>query len=171
MVGALNADLAIRVDRLPAPGETVSGRELQVLPGGKASNQAVAAARLGGTVRLIGAVGDDENGRMLREHAAAAGVDVSCVTVLGDVPTGEAIIPVDDAGENAIILVPGANGAIGPEHIPVEAYADARVVCLSLEVPLATVQRAATHAVAASATVVLNPSPFRPLPKIGRAHV
>ena len=164
MVGALNADLAIRVDRLPAPGETVAGRDIEVLPGGKASNQAVAAARLGGRVRLVGAVGDDENGRMLREHATAAGVDVSFVSVLPGASTGQAIIPVDDAGENAIILVPGANGAITPDHIPIEAYADAAVVCLSLEVPLAVVQRAAARATAAGARVVLNPSPFRRLP-------
>ena len=164
MVGALNADLAIRVDRLPAPGETVAGRDVEVLPGGKASNQAVAAARLGGQVRLVGAVGDDDNGRMLREHAAAAGVDVSFVTVLPEVLTGQAIIPVDDAGENAIILVPGANGAITPEDIPIEAYAGAAIVCLSLEVPLTVVQRAAARATAAGARVVLNPSPFQPLP-------
>ncbi|AYG02711.1 ribokinase [Gryllotalpicola protaetiae] len=164
VVGALNADLAIRVDRLPAPGETVSGRDVEVLPGGKAANQAVAAARLGGRVRLVGAVGDDDSGRMLREHAAAAGVDTSFVAMLPEVPTGQAIIPVDDAGENSIILVPGANGAIGPENIPVEAYADAAIVCLSLEVPLPVVLRAAARAVAAGAAVVLNPSPFRPLP-------
>ena len=165
MVGALNADLAIRVDRLPAPGETVSGRDVEVLPGGKASNQAVAAARLGGRVRLVGAVGDDENGRMLREHAAAAGVDTTFVAVLPDAPTGQAIIPVDDAGENAIILVPGANGAIGPDHIPIEAYTDAVLLCLSLEIPLPVVLRAASRAVAAGAAVLLNPSPFRALPR------
>jgi ribokinase len=164
MVGALNADLGIRVDRLPAPGETVAGRDVHVLPGGKASNQAVAAARLGGSVRLVGAVGDDENGRMLREHSAAAGVDVSFVAVLPEVPTGQAIIPVDDDGENAIILVPGANGAITAASIPAEAYVDAAVVCLSLEVPMAVVQRAAARALTAGARVVLNPSPFQPLP-------
>jgi ribokinase len=164
MVGALNADLTIRVDRLPAPGETVAGRDVEVLPGGKASNQAVAAARLGGRVRLVGAVGDDENGRMLREHATAAGVDVSFVSVLPEVLTGQAIIPVDEAGENAIILVPGANGAIDPSHIPAEAYTDAALVCLSLEIPLPAVQRAAARATAVGARVLLNPSPFRPLP-------
>ncbi|WP_022883139.1 ribokinase [Gryllotalpicola ginsengisoli] len=163
MVGALNADLGIRVDRLPAPGETVAGRDVRLSPGGKASNQAVAAARLGGRVRLVGAVGDDENGRMLREHLARDGVDLGTVQVLPDVVTGQAIIPVDDAGENAIILVPGANGAVGPEDIPTEACTDAAVVCLSLEVPLPVVQRAAALAVAAQALVVLNPSPYQPL--------
>lgn len=165
MVGALNADLGIRVDRLPVPGETVSGRDVETLPGGKAANQSVAAARLGGRVRLVGAVGDDEHGRMLREHATAAGVDVSFVSVLPEVATGQAIIPVDDAGENAIILVPGANGAITPDDIPSEAYTDASLVCLSLEVPLPVVLRAASRAAAARATVVLNPSPYRPLPR------
>jgi ribokinase len=164
MVGALNADLAIRVDRLPSPGETVAGRDAQVLPGGKASNQAAAAARLGADVRLVGAVGDDDNGRMLRERAAAAGVDVSFVRTLADVATGQAIIPVDDAGENSIILVPGANGAITPADIPEQAYDDAALVCLSLEIPMAVVQAAAQRAAAAGATVVLNPSPFQSLP-------
>jgi len=164
MVGALNADLVIRVDRLPAPGETVPGRDVEVLPGGKASNQAVAAARLGGTVRLVGAVGDDDSGRMLVERAAAAGVDASFVASLPGVLTGQAIIPVDAAGENAIILVPGANGAITAADIPAEAYTDAAVVCLSLEVPLAVVEHAARLGTAAHATVVLNPSPFQPLP-------
>lgn len=164
VVGALNADLGIRVDRLPAPGETVAGRDVEVSPGGKASNQAVAAARLGGGVLLIGAVGDDEHGLMLRERAAAAGVDVATVEVLPDVVTGQAIIPVDDAGENVIILIPGANGVIRPEHIPAEEYADAAVVCLSLEVPMAVVQRAAALGAGAGATVLLNASPFRPLP-------
>jgi ribokinase len=164
VVGALNADLGIRVDRLPAPGETVSGRDVEVSPGGKASNQAVAAARLGGEVLLIGAVGDDEHGLMLRERAAAAGVDVATVEVLPDVVTGQAIIPVDDDGENAIILVPGANGALTPDHIPAEEYTDAAVVCLSLEVPIVVVQRAAALGAGVGATVLLNPSPFRPLP-------
>jgi ribokinase len=164
MVGALNADLAIRVERLPHPGETVAGRDPEVLPGGKASNQAVAAARLGANVRLLGAVGDDENGRMLRDSTAAAGVDVAFVGTLPGVVTGQAIIPVDDAGENSIILVPGANGALSPDDIPVEAYADAAAVCLSLEVPLPVLERAAAAGRAAGATVILNPSPFRELP-------
>jgi ribokinase len=164
MAGALNADLCLRVGRLPAPGETVAGRDPEILPGGKASNQAVAAARLGGQVRLVGAVGDDENGRMLRAQATAAGVDVGYVRVLSRAATGQAIIAVDDDGENTIILVPGANGAIEPAGIPAGAFADAAVVCLSLEVPLPVVQRAADLAAAAGATVVLNPSPFQPLP-------
>lgn len=164
MVGALNADLAIRVERLPAPGETVAGSDAELLPGGKASNQAVAAARLGGRVRLVGAVGDDDNGRMLRERAASSGVDVTFVSVLREVATGQAIIPVDDAGENAIILIPGANGAIEPQDIPEKAYTGASLVCLSLEIPLPVVRQAASHAVAAGARVLLNPSPFRALP-------
>jgi len=163
MVGALNADLAIRVARLPAPGETVAGRDAEVLPGGKASNQAVAAARLGGAVRLVGAVGDDANGRMLRDSAAASGADVDFVATLPGVGTGQAIIPVDDAGENAIILIPGANGALTPGDIPDAAYADAALVCLSLEVPPPVVERAAVLGRAVGATVLLNLSPYREL--------
>ncbi|MFC4242081.1 ribokinase [Gryllotalpicola reticulitermitis] len=164
MVGALNADLGIRVAKLPAPGETVAGRDVETSPGGKASNQAVAAARLGGRVRLVGAVGDDEAGRMLRDRAKADGVDVAFVAVLPAVGTGQAIIPVDEAGENAIILIPGANGAISPGDIPDAAYDGASVVCLSLEVPMEVVVNAAVRAYAAGATVILNPSPFRELP-------
>lgn len=164
MVGALNADLGVRVPHLPRPGETVNGTDATWSPGGKAANQAVAAARLGGRVRLVGAVGDDAAGRGLLESAAASGVDVGYVRTLTGEVTGQAIIPVDDAGENSIVLVPGANGALRPEHLDPSAFVGAAVVTLSLEVGLEVLTEAALFAREVGALTVFNPSPLVDLP-------
>lgn len=102
--GSLNADLTVKVDRFPEAGETLSGSELVTAPGGKSSNQAVAAALLGSSVRLIGAVGDDANGRFLVEKAEQAGVDVSGVSRDKEHATGSAMIVVDSAGENLSLI-------------------------------------------------------------------
>ena len=115
VVGSLNADLTIYTERLPLPGETLHGSGFAVNPGGKSANQAVAAARLGGAVTLIGAVGDDANGAMLLASTAGAGVDVTRVRHTAE-PTGVAVISVDAAGENSIIIAAGANGTLAPEH-------------------------------------------------------
>ncbi len=158
--GSLNADLTVRVDRFPGPGETLSGSELVTAPGGKSSNQAVAAATLGSQVRLIGAVGDDANGSFLLEQASASGVDVTAVTRDPDHATGSAMIVVDAAGENTIIVSPGANGALSADSLTSRQFAGADIVCLCLEVPLPAVQAAAEHAQAAGAKVLLNLSPY-----------
>jgi ribokinase len=88
VVGSLNADLVVQTERFPQPGETLHGSDLQTLPGGKSANQAVAAGRLGGTVRMVGAVGDDGNGALLRDSVAAAGVDTTTVPVTPSLPVG-----------------------------------------------------------------------------------
>ncbi len=170
VVGSLNADLTVRVERFPGPGETLTGSELVVAPGGKGSNQAAAAAMLGSSVRLIGAVGDDDHGSFLLGEARRARVDVDGVRRLADHATGTAMIVVDAAGENTIIVSPGANGALTPELVtpelltpePVSAHAldGADVLCLCLEVPLDTVIAAARLGRAAGATVLLNLSPY-----------
>lgn len=163
VVGSVNQDIVLRVARHPGPGETVLGLGHDTLPGGKGANQAVAAARLGGDVRFVGRVGDDEAGRMLLEAFLDAGVDARFVTVDPDVPTGVAVITVDRAGENAIVVNPGANAAITTEQIAmaVGVVAAARVTLLQLEVPLDVVHRAAEMS---RGTVILNPAPARPLP-------
>ena len=163
VVGSLNADLVVRTARLPGPGQTVAGSELRVLPGGKCANQAAAAALLGADVALIGAVGADSHGDLLLAAAADRGVDVSGVR-RALVPTGTAVITVDDQGENTIIVSPGANGSLAPDDVPDAAIAAARVVVLALEVPMATVTEVARRAAEAGATVVLNPSPWAPIP-------
>ena len=164
VVGSLNADLTIYCDRLPQPGETVHGNGFAVNPGGKSANQAVAASKLGGQVTLIGAVGDDSNGTMLLESTANAGVDVSRVQ-RSDVATGVAVISVDASGENSIIISAGANGTLRPSDVTPDAFEDAAVVCLCLEVGTDTVIAAAQAGHDAGATVLLNLSPYAEVPQ------
>ncbi len=161
VVGSLNADLTVRTRRLPRPGETVTGSDLSTSPGGKSSNQAAAAALLGADVALVGRVGDDSHGAFLLHRARSAGVDTTHVARLDDAATGTAVIAVDDAGENSIIVSPGANAHLTPDDVASAAdlFSGGGVLCLCFEVPLATVLAAAEHASAAGFRVVLNPSP------------
>jgi ribokinase len=167
VAGSLNADLVSRVAHLPAPGETVSAMAFDTYCGGKGGNQACAAAKLGGRVALIGCVGDDEAGRMLTGSLRAAGVDVAAVDVVSGVPSGTALVTVDAAGQNQIIVVPGANQALTPDRLARhrDLLAAASVVLLQLEIPLETVRaaariaRAAGVANASGARVILDPAP------------
>ena len=166
VVGSLNADLVVRTARLPGPGETVTGSDLVIVPGGKSSNQAAAAGKLGGDVALLGCVGRDGNGAMLLDGLKSSGVDVSQVQVLDGVATGSAMIAVDDAAENFIIVSPGANGHLSETDIDdaTEFFdsADAgAVLTLCLEVSLDAVKAAARRARDRGATVVLNISPYQ----------
>jgi ribokinase len=166
VVGSLNVDLVVGVDRLPAPGQTVAGRDFAAIPGGKGANQACAAARLGGEVSMIGRVGEDAHGELLRQSLASAGVDVSHVLSDARAATGVALITVERSGQNDIVIVPGANGAFTVEELErgQEQLDSAAVVLLQLEVPLPTVQAAARRARRAGATVILDPAPAAPLP-------
>ncbi|GAA4697381.1 ribokinase [Promicromonospora umidemergens] len=164
VVGSMNADLSVRASRLPLPGETVIGSDIDVRPGGKSSNQAAAAARLGATVAMVGAVGDDQYAKILLDSAAAAGVGISDVVTLPGAATGTAMIVVDAAAENTIVVSPGANDQLRPEDLPERLVSDASVLCLALETPIETVLRAAEIAEEAGTTVVLNLSPYREVP-------
>jgi len=164
VVGSLNVDLTVTVVRFPDPGETLTGSELVRAPGGKSSNQAVAAALLGSTVRLVGAVGEDDDGAFLLERARASGVDVSGVSRLAEHATGTAMIVVDGGGENTIIVSPAANGALTAEHATVDDLVTGDVLCLCLEVPQPAVLAAARSAHDAGARVVLNLSPYAEMP-------
>ena len=165
VVGSLNADLTIYCERLPQPGETVQGNGFAVNPGGKSANQAVAAARLGGHVSLVGAVGEDANGNMLEASVAGAGVDVSHVRNSSE-PTGVAVIAVDARGENNIIISAGANGTLSPADVAgaADVLDGAAVVSLCLEVAMPTVLAAAQAGHGAGATVLLNLSPYAHIP-------
>ena len=136
VVGSLNADLRVSTERLPRPGETVPGGPLRILPGGKSANQAVACALLGVPTTMVGAVGDDANGRLLLESLDAAGVATDAVVRL-PVATGTAVITVDAAGENTIVVSPGANGELGPAMVAGASgpIAAAGALGLCLEVP------------------------------------
>lgn len=163
--GSINMDLVVRTPRLPAPGETLTGRTFFTVPGGKGANQAVACARLGAATRMIGRVGDDGFGEQLRASLRGYGVnDAGVLTTPG--PSGVAVIAVDDAAENTIVIVPGANGAVSAADIPrLEAALDgASVLLLQLETPLAAVTAAARAARARGVTVILDPAPAQPLP-------
>lgn len=158
VVGSLNLDLVASVARLPAPGETVLATSYAEHAGGKGANQAVAAARAGGRVAMVGRVGGDDAGTRLRDGLAAEGIDVSEVRAV-DASTGRALIEVDDDGQNRIVVVPGANHAWGPDDLPHEALARADVAVLQREVPDAVVAEAVRRAAAAGARVVLNLAP------------
>lgn len=164
VVGSINADLVVRTARFPQPGETVSGEDLVTLPGGKGANQAVAAARLGAHVHMVGAVGDDGNAKLLLASIAGAGIDVSRVVVRPESATGTAVITVDEHAENTIVVSPGANGTLEPADLDPGVFADAAVLTLALEIPIATVTAAAQLARRQGVIVVLNPSPLTAVP-------
>ena len=165
--GSINMDLVARVPRLPSPGETLIGHDFFTAPGGKGANQAVACARLGAATRMIGRVGDDAFRAMLRESLAEYGVDTAGVAIQPGAPSGVAVITVDDAAENEIIVVPGANGVVGREDLDrLEAALDgARVLLLQLETPLDVVVAAAEMGCRRGVTVILDPAPAQPLPE------
>lgn len=167
VVGSTNTDLVTRVARIPAPGETVLGGDLQIVAGGKGANQAVAAARLGAAVTFVARVGDDAFGKNALDNFRREGLNVEHVSVTLGVPSGVALIPVNEAtGENAIVVAPGANARLSPEDVDAAAGAFdfARALVVSLEVPLETVARAIEAGHARRLPVILNPAPARPLP-------
>jgi ribokinase len=166
VVGSLNMDLVVRAPRIPRPGETMIGGEFRTVPGGKGANQAVAAARLGGQVSMIGRVGGDAFAQSLLDSLVADGVNHTFVTQDPEAATGVAFIVVDDAGENSIVVASGANMRLSPADVDAAeaAIAAADVLLLQLEVPLAAVVQAARAAHAHGTTVILNPAPACPLP-------
>ena len=158
VVGSANLDLVVEVETVPVAGETVLGGDLRRIPGGKGANQAVAASRLGRRVAMIGRVGDDDAGTMLRAAMESAGVDTACLLATGDTPSGTALIAVGADGDNAIVVSPGANGHLNSADVEGAAgvLSAAEVVLLQLEVPLEAVSAAVR---CARGTVVLNPAP------------
>ncbi len=165
VVGSLNMDLIATAPHTPLPGETVLGDSFSTALGGKGANQAVAAARLGGQVSMIGRVGDDEYGEAQRSGLARDGVDSTYVNVDPDSHTGIALITVDTKGENSIVVVPGANARLGPTDVEVAAQTilDADVLVMQLEVPLGVVEHAAAMAHNHGVHVMLNPAPAQEL--------
>lgn len=161
VVGSLNADHRVSVHDIPRPGETVLGSDVVVAAGGKGANQAVAAARAGVTASLIGAVGDDRDGELVRRTVAGEDVDLRHLRVDADTPTGRALITVDRHGENTIVVSPGANSRLTDDDVDA-GLCDARdgdLLLLQLETPATLVQHAARTAAAAGCTVILNAAP------------
>jgi ribokinase len=162
VLGSLNMDISVTVSRLPGPGETLLGSAAVIAPGGKGANQAVAAARLGAAVRMVGCTGDDEFGAAARSALAADGVDVSGVRVVPGRPTGVALITVDAAGENMIVVAQGANALAGDAEVATALSAAADVLVLSAEIPAAALEAALAGARAAGLTSLLNLAPAPP---------
>lgn len=164
VVGSINMDVSARTSSLPAPGETVAGTELVLGRGGKGANQAVAAARAGGNVRFVGAVGDDAFAPELRASLQADGIDTDTLRTTPGA-SGVAVVTVDDAAENTIVVVAGANDSLtelGADDVAAIEGAD--VLLLQLEIPVPTVVAAAEAARRGGTTVFLNPSPVRSVP-------
>ncbi|MCP5096991.1 MAG: ribokinase [Chloroflexi bacterium] len=165
VVGSLNIDLVTRTAHLPQPGETIIGSDLQTIPGGKGANQAVAAARVGAEVAMIGRVGNDLFAEQLRVNLTANHVNTEYVMAT-ESASGVALIVVDASGQNSIVVSPGANGLVTAVDIqnatPIIKSAD--LILLQLEIPLNAVQKAASIAHEHGVKVILNPAPAQPLP-------
>ncbi|ALI05404.1 MULTISPECIES: ribokinase [Pseudomonas] len=160
VIGSLNMDLVTRAPRLPRGGETLIGESFATIPGGKGANQAVAAARLGAQVSMVGCVGDDAYGEQLRGALLAEGIDCQAVRVEQG-SSGVALIVVDDNSQNAIVIVAGANGALTAEVLDGvdDVLQSADVIICQLEVPDATVGHALKRGRALGKIVILNPAP------------
>jgi ribokinase len=163
VVGSLNADLVVRAPRFPQPGETISGEDLQVIPGGKGANQAVAAARLGAHVSMLGRVGKDNFGDFLLNNLQSNHVDAQLVQ-RDDASTGTATIIVDSNGQNSIVLSAGANGKVTTADVEHVSFFHHKLLLLQLEIPTLTVLRAAQLARANNVRVILNPAPAKEIP-------
>jgi ribokinase len=168
VVGSLNMDFVVSVERLPAPGETVLGRGFQMIPGGKGANQACAAGKLGGgavAVRMVGRVGYDVFADHLRASLSAAGVDVAAVHGSRAQPTGVALIWVDRAGQNSIVVASGANQELASADVESmrKVFRGASLALFQLETPLDTVEAALELARAEGLRTILDPAPARKL--------
>lgn len=166
VVGSLNMDLVTRASRLPRAGETLIGQTFSTVPGGKGANQAVASARLGAKVAMVGCVGSDAYGTQLRDALRVEGIDCQAVSTVGG-SSGVALIVVDDSSQNAIVIVAGSNGALTPASLQAfdAVLQAADVVVCQLEVPMDTVGFTLKRGRELGKTVILNPAPAsEPLP-------
>jgi ribokinase len=165
VAGSINIDLVVNAERIPVEGETVPGRDFQIHPGGKGANQAVAVARLGYPVRMIGRLGDDAFGSQLRRDLESAGVDAAGVTTTQGT-SGVAMIVVAQKGENSIVITPGANALLTPEDLEkhIEIIRHAGLVLTQLEIPIETVQHLAQICHREDVPLILDPAPAKELP-------
>lgn len=166
VIGSINMDLVTQTDILPKKGETVLGKEFFTIPGGKGANQAVAAAKMGADVRMIGLVGDDAFGKEYIDYLDSLQIDVNNVKPVTHEKTGVATIVLSE-GDNSIIVVPGANNRLTPELVEglEEVIADSELILLQLEIPIDTVEKAVEIAKKHGCKVILNPAPFQTLSK------
>lgn len=161
VIGSINMDVVLKAEKFPAPGETVLGTDLSLIPGGKGANQAVALSRLGASSSLLGRVGADPWGKELAGKLSENGVDTENVTAVDSLPTGNATIIVDQEGENRIVLIAGANDALLPEDVDLALAGKAAwdAILLQLEIPLETVCHAISAGAARGIPVILDAGP------------
>ncbi|MFG6119755.1 ribokinase [Thalassobacillus sp. B23F22_16] len=166
VVGSINMDLTTSFDRMPHQGETVLGTSFATYPGGKGFNQAVAAARGGAEVSMVGAIGDDAFGESLKTILAKEKITTAGIKTMTGMGTGTATILLTE-GDNRIIVVPGANGEVTPEHVEEQRdlLTASDIVLLQLEIPMESVKKAAEIAFEANVPIMLNPAPSQPLSK------
>ena len=166
VIGSINMDVVLRAEKFPAPGETVVGTDLSLIPGGKGANQAVALSRLGASASLLGCVGKDPWGEELTEKLEGNGVDTVNVASDESLPTGNATIIVDSEGENRIVLIAGANDALRPGLVDaaLDAESSCDAILLQLEIPLRTVYHAISTGAARGIPVILDAGPPRAVP-------
>jgi ribokinase len=164
VVGSLNADLVVRTSHFPQPGETISGGDLQIIPGGKGANQAVASARQGVSVSMVGRVGIDSFGPELINNLKQNNVNTSYVQADSQAATGTAIIVVDANGQNSIVLSPGGNGRVSSADLANIPFSDYKLLLLQLEIPIEAVFAAAQRARENGLRSLLNPAPAYALP-------
>jgi len=164
VIGSINIDLVSTASRIPRPGETITGKEFQMYSGGKGANQAAGVARLGYPCILLGKVGDDIFGEKLRATLSEFGVDISHLGVTS-IATGTASITVDDAGENCIIVTPGANAEVTPSYLEshLNVLQSAGIILLQLEIPIATIEWILQQCDRYGVPVMLDPAPAQPL--------
>ena len=161
VIGSLNMDLSIDLAKMPVTGETILGRGIAYKAGGKGANQACAAGKLGGRVRMLGCVGQDEFGQKLVKSLSESGVETDYIKESRDLPTGTAVIYVDDNGDNSIVVIPGANMACDIEYLKAqdEQFHWCDYVVLQMEIPYEAVWYSVKRAKELGKTVILNPAP------------
>ena len=173
VIGSSNTDMVIKTSKLPLPGETILGGTFLMNPGGKGANQAVSAARLGGKVTFITKRGNDLFGNQAVGLFMREGIDTGYVVKDTELPSGVALITVDESGENSIVVAPGSNGNLVQEDIPLRLFEESgfEILLLQLEIPVATVEYAAVTASGKNIKVILNPAPAQILSENLFKHV
>lgn len=166
VIGSLNMDTVIETPRIPVPGETIMGRSIELVPGGKGANQVYTIGKLGGDVSMIGAVGDDSYGGMLIDNLKKVHVNVEGIERVPGGTTGQAFIPVDDTGENSIIVIGGTNSLV--DEALLKKYErlmdECDIVVMQQEIPLITVMAAKEMALKKGKTIIVDPAPAAPMP-------
>lgn len=166
VIGSLNMDLAINLEYMPLVGETILGKDLKYNPGGKGANQAMAIAKLGGNVSILGSIGDDSFGRLEAKTLKEASVDISHLKISKEIPTGTAIIYIDKNANNNIVVIPSANKLCDIDYINenISLIEEADFIVMQMEIPYETIQYVAKVAKEKSKVVILNPAPVIKVP-------